>query len=48
MVSVIVLVQKVVPLSVRINHAIAFALIAYGGWVATVGGSGAMLTAVPR
>lgn len=46
-VSAIVLVQKVVALSHRIDNAIALALVAYGVWVAIMAVGGAMLTAVP-
>ena len=46
-VSAIVLVQKVVALSHRIDNAIALALVAYGVWVAIVAMGGGMLTAMP-
>jgi len=47
-VSAIVLVQKVVPLSNWGNSAIALALFSYGVSLAIAAGSGAMLTVVPR
>lgn len=45
-VTAIVLVQKVMTLSNRIDSAIALALMAYGVWVAVAAVSGAMLMAV--
>lgn len=47
-VTAIVFVQKVMPLSNWINRAIALALVAYGVSLAIVPGSGATLTLVPR